>query len=197
MRFISYYFIIIIQLLKRLWEGSYSHIYNYGMKSHFKKLDGYIMLPKQIIGHKNISIGEGSIIARGAIITAIEKREQQQFTPEISIGNNCLLGENIHITSCNRISIGDGVLTGRYVLISDNIHGNTDFDTLKNIPPTRRELITKGHVTIGKNVWLGERVCILSGVTIGDGAVIAANSVVTKDIPAYSVFGGVPAKKIK
>jgi len=48
-------------------------------------------------------------------------------------------------------------------------------------------------VVIGNNVWLGNNVCILAGVTIGDGAIVAANSVVTKDVPAYSLVAGVPA----
>lgn len=57
--------------------------------------------------------------------------------------------------------------------------------------------VVKGDVNIGNNVWICERSIILPGVTIGDGAIIAANSVVTKDIPPYTVAGGVPAKHIK
>lgn len=56
---------------------------------------------------------------------------------------------------------------------------------------------SKGHIEIGNDVWIGLNVIILSGVKIGDGAVIAAGSVVTKSIPAYSIYGGVPAKFIK
>ena len=88
------------------------------------------------------------------------------------------------------------MLTGRYVYISDNNHGDTEFDTLK-IRPLRRKLSCRGDVIIGNNVWIGDKVAILSGVTIGDGAIIASNAVVTKDVPPYSVVGGVPAKIIK
>lgn len=56
---------------------------------------------------------------------------------------------------------------------------------------------SKGPVIIGSNVWFGDKATILPNVTIGDGAVIAANSVVTKDVPAYSVVAGNPAKIIK
>jgi virginiamycin A acetyltransferase len=56
---------------------------------------------------------------------------------------------------------------------------------------------SKGHIEIGNDVWIGLNVIILSGVKIGDGVVIAAGSVVTKSIPAYSIYGGVPAKFIK
>ena len=80
--------------------------------------------------------------------------------------------------------------------ISDNNHGSTDFDTLHEVS-VNRKLYTKGPVIIGNNVWIGDKATILGGVTIGDGAVIAANAVVTKDVPAYSVVGGNPARVIK
>lgn len=63
--------------------------------------------------------------------------------------------------------------------------------------PNQRPLYSKGAVHIGNNVWIGQNACIMPGVTIADGAIIAANSVVTHDIPAYSVAAGAPAKVIK
>lgn len=57
--------------------------------------------------------------------------------------------------------------------------------------------MSKGPVIIGQNVWVGDKATILPGVTIGDGAVIGANSVVTKDVPPYSIVGGNPAKVLK
>ena len=63
--------------------------------------------------------------------------------------------------------------------------------------PLERPITSKGPVVIGNNVWIGDKATILPGVTIGDGAVIAANAVVTKDVPAYSVVGGNPARVIK
>lgn len=65
------------------------------------------------------------------------------------------------------------------------------------LPPLFRPLFSKGPVIIGKNVWIGDKATILPGVTIGDGSIIGANSVVTKDVPAYSVVAGNPAKIIK
>lgn len=62
---------------------------------------------------------------------------------------------------------------------------------------TRYQTLSKGKVTIGNDVWIGYGVTILSGVTIGDGAVIGACSLITKDVPSYSIVGGVPAKIIK
>ena len=88
------------------------------------------------------------------------------------------------------------MLTGRYVYISDNNHGKTDYESLCQ-QPSERELDIKGPVVIGDNVWIGDKVSILSGVTIGEGSIIGCNAVVTHDIPPYSVVGGVPAKIIK
>lgn len=117
-------------------------------------------------------------------------------TPNLSIGNNCSFGAYNHITCANKITIGDSLLTGKWVTITDNSHGETDKDTL-GMRPQKRPITSKGPVVIGNNVWIGDKATILPGVSIGDGAVIAANAVVTKDVPAYSVVGGNPAKVIK
>lgn len=165
-------------------------------KIAFKVFEGDIVSPSMIIGSKYITINGGTIISKGAIITAWDNYQGVNYRPEIVIGQNCYIGEYAHISSCNQIVIGNNVLTGRRIYISDNFHGNTSIEQLK-IPPIKRPLYTKGPVIIEDNVWIGERVCILSGVHIGTGAIIAANAVVTKDVPAYSVVGGVPARIIK
>ena len=65
-----------------------------------------------------------------------------------------------------------------------------------NVQPRLRQLVSKGEVIIEDNVWIGNNVCILGGVRIGMGSIIGANTVVTKDIPPYSIAAGVPAKII-
>ena len=92
--------------------------------------------------------------------------------------------------------IGDGQLTGRYVLITDNAHGENLPNEL-NIPPLASRVYSSGPVIIGRNVWIGDKATILPNVKIGDGAVIAANAVVTKNVPPYTVVAGCPAKIIK
>lgn len=116
--------------------------------------------------------------------------------PKITIGNGCTLGEQTHITCANKITIGDNLLTGRRCTITDNSHGTTSLqDLLKN--PHTRDIFSKGSVSIGKNVWLGDNVIVLPGVTIGDGVVIGANAVITKDIPSYAIAVGNPIKIIR
>ena len=87
------------------------------------------------------------------------------------------------------------MLTGKWVTITDNSHGETDKDTL-GMRPQKRPVTSKGPVIIGNNVWIGDKATILPGVTIGDGAVIAANAVVTKDVLAYVVVGVNPSNVI-
>ena len=84
----------------------------------------------------------------------------------------------------------------RKVMLNDNSHGLFNKEELQ-IQPNLRPLYSKGPIIIEENIWIGEMVCILGGVHIGKAAIIAAGAVVTKDIPAYSIVAGVPAKVIK
>ena len=143
-------------------------------------------------GTECISIGEDTVFSDYLYLTAWTKHG----TPTINIGKHCSFGAFSHITCSNRIIIGDFCLTGKYVTITDNSHGETDLKSLA-IPPNKRTVVSKGPVNIGKNVWIGDKATILPNVTIGDGAVIAANSVVTKDVPPFSIVAGIPAKVIK
>lgn len=173
------------------------HTMNFFYRSLFIEMEGVIDSPRQLLGTNYIRIGENTTIHKDVILTAWNRYEEQTFTPSIKIGSDCNIGEHCHITACNRIEIGNGVLTGRYVYISDNSHGNPSNIEELSLNPILRPLYSKGPVVIGNNVWIGERVCIMSGVKIGDGAIIAANAVVTHDIPAGVLAGGVPAKVIK
>lgn len=148
-------------------------------------------------GQKNISIGDYTTINGTSILGCWMKYGKQSFpNASITIGNHCSIGEYNHITACNKITIGDGLLTGRYVIISDNSHGGLSEEEA-NIQPSLRELKSKGEVVIGNNVWLGDKVAILSGVHIGNNVIVAANAVVTKDLPDGSIAAGVPASVVK
>lgn len=149
-----------------------------------------------ILGPQFFKIGEGTNFGKQVVLTAWDRYLDNYYTPEVIIGKNCNFSDFLHLTCANKILIGNNVLTGRWVTISDNGHGTTDYETLQ-CPPSKRKLSIKGPVIIGNNVWIGDKATILSGVTIGDGAVIAANAVVTKDVPPFSVAGGNPAKIIK
>lgn len=124
---------------------------------------------------------------------------------EIEIGERCFVGEYTKIWSGNKVIIGNDVL------ISDNVHiVDTNSHEMNHIERANGYLriINEGHsskevnintapITIGNHVWINFNSIILKGVTIGEGAIIAAGSVVTKDIPPFALVGGNPAKIIK
>ena len=116
----------------------------------------------------------------------------------IMFGNNVEINDYVHIAAGEKIVIGDNVLIASKVFISDLNHGNYKGENPDNplSAPNSRELSTN-PIIIKDNVWIGEGVCIMPGVTIGFGCVIGALSVVTKDIPDYCIAVGSPAKVIK
>jgi acetyltransferase-like isoleucine patch superfamily enzyme len=147
-------------------------------------------------GEKYISIGKDLSLGKNSILNAWESYKGVKFKPSISIGNNTSIGEWCHLTSINEIRIGENVLFGRFVLVTDNSHG--DFSKIQlELPPSSRRLISKGVVEIENDVWIGDKVTILPNVIIGHNSIIGANSVVSKNVPPYSVVGGIPAKIIK
>ena len=147
-------------------------------------------------GGMYITIGHHTKIESHSILGCWVKYGEQQFTPSITIGNRCLIGEYNHITACNKVLIGDGLLTGRFVYIGDNSHGSVSWEEVSK-PPVKRELVSKGEVVIGNNVWIGDKASILAGVHIGNSVIVAANAVVTKDVPSFCVVAGAPAKIVK
>lgn len=116
---------------------------------------------------------------------------------KLIIKNNVSITDRCIISAANRIEIGNGCLLGRDTFITDNSHGENISINELNISPHERNIFSKGAVIIGDNVWTGKNVCIMPNVKIGNGAIIGANSVVTHNIPPYSVAVGSPAKVIK
>ncbi len=174
----------VVRRIRSLWlQPQFSHC---GTSSRFERIG-------KLVGAEAISIGDRCYFTEGFYLTAWVNHNPNV---KITIGDNCDFGAYNHITSTNNIIIGDHLLTGKWVTITDNSHGETGAESLL-LPPSQRPIVSKGTVVIGNNVWIGEKATILPGVTIGDGAVIAANAVVTKDIPAFSVAGGIPAKVLK
>jgi len=104
-----------------------------------------------------------------------------------------LIGHYSFFTPAREISIGDGCVLSGHVYISDENHG---FDP-KAGPILKQPLESKGPVRIGNNCFLGYRVAILPGVTLGEHCVVGANSTVTRSFPAYCMLAGSPAQVIK
>ena len=152
--------------------------------------------PFIIEGHKFISIGNNFRCRHNLRIEALEAYGSQIFSPNISIGNNVTVESNFHVGCINNITIGNGVLIASNVFISDHSHGDYSPEQLV-LEPLERKLFSKGEVNIGNNVWIGEDVTILAGVTIGDNVIIGAKSLVTSSFSSNCVIAGIPAKILK
>ncbi|MFH0863476.1 MAG: acyltransferase [Candidatus Gottesmanbacteria bacterium] len=104
-------------------------------------------------------------------------------------------------TSINHHSVIDGrggLKIGKYVMISNNVCVFTSSHSFqKRDKPMRFQAITQGRIVIEDDAWIGVNAVIMPGVTVGKGAIIAANAVVTNDVESYSIVGGIPAKLIK
>jgi acetyltransferase-like isoleucine patch superfamily enzyme len=110
----------------------------------------------------------------------------------VEIGNNCSINPYTVLYGHGGLKIGNNVLIAGHTLI---IPSNHNFDDLSK--PIYHQGETKKGIVIEDDVWIGSGCRILDGVTIHSGAIVAAGAVVTKDVPPFSIVGGVPAKVIK
>lgn len=109
-------------------------------------------------------------------------------------GINITVGKNVFINACCRFQDQGGITIGDNCFIGHNV----TLATLNHdLNPNNRSTMIPKRITIGKNVWIGSDSTILPGITVGDGAIIGAGSVVTKDVPKNTIVGGNPAKVIK
>lgn len=159
----------------------------------------YLGPGSKVLGTTAITVGERAYINRYAWIEAVHNFGSQSFHPSILIGRGLAASDRLHITSINRIEIGDNCLFGSSVLISDHNHGSYRGDG-QSAPlelPVQRRLVSNGPVIIGSNVWLGDNVVVIGPVRIGNGVVVGANSVITRDIPDDTMAAGNPARILK
>jgi acetyltransferase-like isoleucine patch superfamily enzyme len=149
--------------------------------------------PTTIFNEQYISIGDDVLIGPGVALSAgMVPGQKCLVTPVVTIGDRCLIGRGSGIVGHFSISIGNDVWTGHHVYITDQNHGYEDITI-----PISKQSQPERAVSIGDGSWLGHGSVVLPGVTIGRHVVIGANSVVTKDIPDFSVAVGVPAKVIR
>jgi acetyltransferase-like isoleucine patch superfamily enzyme len=153
----------------------------------------YIYRPRRIDGTKFIKIGSRTTVDQHGWLSAVEHYAGRTYSPQIMLGNDVHVGRYCCITCISSIVLEDGCLLSEGVYISDLAHG---------LDPTAgliidQPLVSKGPVRIGANTFIGYRACILPGVTLGEGCVVGANSVVTRSFESYSMVGGCPARLVK
>lgn len=153
----------------------------------------------EIINPNSITIGKGVSLYSGVVLkslktTTIPKDTNIKRTTigRIKIGNQSSIGEYSYICSLENIEIGSNVLIAQHCFLGDSQHIFKD----RKIPIKQQSNSTDA-IIISNDVWIVCGVKIMSGVTVGKGSVIAAGAVVTKNVESYSLYAGVPAKKIK
>nr|WP_276585322.1 MULTISPECIES: acyltransferase [unclassified Curtobacterium] len=153
----------------------------------------------EVRGGRHITFGADFSCGSDLWLEAVASYESRTFRPAIILGAGVSLSNRVHITGIDSIVVGDGCLFGSGVFVSDHNHGSYT-ESAGSSPATRpavRPLSPGGPVRIGENVWLGDNVTVLGPVVIGDGAVVAANSVVTRDVEPGTIVGGTPARLLK
>lgn len=160
---------------------------------------GLILGPRCYLrGLSYIRLGRNFQAAEGLWLEAINTSATPDSSIRIRIGDNVAVSRWSHIAATHRVEIGDGVLIGSRVIITDHNHGQySGPHTPPEISPLDRPLNSDKHVLIGQNVWIGDGVVVAPGAEIGMGSIIGANSVVIGQIPPYTIAAGAPAKPIK
>jgi len=172
---------------------------NFGSEKWKKRFGSFgegsvISFPANISGESEIFIGKNTkILSNSRLSNFYTEVVGGRESKSIRIGNRCWIGFHFTILNASSVIIGDDVLIASYVLISSENHS---VNPESEIPYMHQPLITK-PVTIGDGSWIGEKVCVLPGVSIGKKCVIGGCSVVTKSIPDYCMAVGNPARIIK
>jgi acetyltransferase-like isoleucine patch superfamily enzyme len=148
-----------------------------------------IVRPLRIWGARHCHFADGCVVQVGAYLVALAEHDTP---PLLKIGARTMIGHHAHIVATKRVEFGESVLTADGIFVADNRHRFED----PGVPVRDQGLVQLAEVTIGDGSWLGENVCIL-GASVGRHCVIAANSVVTRDIPDFCVAAGAPARVVK
>jgi len=131
-----------------------------------------------------VHLGRWSWIGHGSKIRAHEG--------EVRIGAKTVLGQEVTISAYQHVSIGRECIVADRAMLIDFDHGVVDVER-----PIREQGIYKRDVRVGHNVWVGYGACFLRGVTVGDNSVVGTYAVVSRDVPANAVVGGVPARVLR
>lgn len=154
-----------------------------------------IRFPFRLRGKKYIYIGKNFTTGFNCRIDAFGGGQLKNL---LIIGDNVQINDSVHLAAVNEVRIGNNVLIASNVFITDHNHGDYSGSEQDSpyTPPSSRPLHSQ-KVVIADNVWIGEYVVILPGVTIGEGSIIGSSSVVSKSVPPFSIAVGSPARIIK
>ena len=158
--------------------------------------------PRQLSNPQLIHIGDDVKLGPNSALRALTQapgswlahpageHRSQTFTPELRVGNRVTATGGLQVAAHERIVIEDDVMFANNIFICDGLHGFERGD----IPYKFQGIFRIAPIRVGRGAWIGQNVVIMPGVTIGELAIIGANSVVTKDVPPQTIAVGAPAK---
>ena len=152
------------------------------------RTDGPVFFGKDL----QLQIGKRAEIRFGRFCWIGDGTKIRSHEGVVEIGDKTVFGQDCTISSYKRVRIGEQCVIADRAMFIDFDHGVTEVEK-----PIRLQGIYKRELEVGANVWIGYGACFLRGVRVGDNAIVGTNSVVTKDVPANAVVGGVPAKLIR
>lgn len=153
----------------------------------------FIGLRSSINKPRYLELGNDVRIGNDLRVSFYDEFAQVKMNPYLQLGNRTYIGNHFTALCADKIIIEDDVLIASYVMITTENHG---MDPENELVYGKQPLMTK-PVVIESGAWIGEKVSIMPGVTIGKKAIIGTNSVVTRSVPPYSIAVGNPARVIK
>jgi acetyltransferase-like isoleucine patch superfamily enzyme len=152
------------------------------------RTDGLVFFGRRL----QIQIGRKGTIRFGRFVWLGDGTKIRCHEGEVVIGPKTVLGQECTISAYQHVRIGEQCVIADRAMFIDFDHGVVDVER-----PIRVQGIYKRDCVIGSNVWIGYGACFLRGVRVGDNTIVGSNSVVTKEVPANAVIGGVPARIIR
>jgi acetyltransferase-like isoleucine patch superfamily enzyme len=152
------------------------------------RTDGPVFFGKRL----QIQIGRGAEVRFGRFCWIGDGTKIRSHEGVVEIGAKTVFGQECTISSYQRVRVGEQCVIADRAMFIDFDHSVAEVDR-----PIRQQGIYKRPLEVGSNVWIGYNACFLRGVRVGDNSIVGANSVVTKDIPANAVAGGVPAQVLR
>ncbi|HEX4730091.1 MAG TPA: acyltransferase [Solirubrobacterales bacterium] len=152
------------------------------------RTDGFVFFGRRL----EIQIGREAEVRFGRFVWIGDGSKIRCHEGEVEIGAKTVIGQECTISAYQRVRIGEQCVIADRAMFIDFDHGVVEVDR-----PIRLQGIYKRDVEVGNNVWIGYGACILRGVRVGDNSIVGTNSVVTKDVPANAVVGGIPARVLR
>jgi acetyltransferase-like isoleucine patch superfamily enzyme len=199
--------------------GFVDQLCRYYHRKWLPRYERYRALPRNLLyAHllrvENISLGSGyrirgvSCLHIGRAFKALDNLWLEAverdtagnlYNPSLTIGDDVVFGYGVHVAATHRVHIGNDVLVGSHVIITDHNHGiyKGPMQSSPFEPPANRQLTSDAETVVEDNVWIGDGVVILPGAHIGMGSIIGANSIVNGTIPRHCMAAGTPARPIK